>query len=118
VLEKCPDKMQIMSSFIQPNGFIKQLNENDYKKYFGDEYDNVKFLNDSNLSSIYENYGEIDISSIISFSKDNDVITNVNINLLHNGFAGRTWLKPGDDLYKGNGRIKHEQYNIQQGPFQ
>src|SRR5690606_27474127 len=51
-LEKCPDKMQIMSSFIQPNGFIKQLNENDYKKYFGDEYDNVKLLSDSNLSAI------------------------------------------------------------------
>lgn len=116
--EKYPDKMQIMSSFIQPNGFIKQLNENDYKKYFGDEYDDVKLLSDSNLSVMYENYGEIDISSIISFSKGNDVITNVNINLLHNGFAGRTWLKPGEDLYKGNGRIKHEQYNLQQGPFQ
>ena len=117
-IEKSPDKMKIMSSFIQPNGFIKQLTEQDYIKYFGIEYEGVKVLNDSYLSTIYENYGEIDISSVISISKGNDVITNVNVNLLHNGFAGRTWLMPGEDLYKGNGRIKHEQYNIQQGPFQ
>lgn len=25
---------------------------------------------------------------------------------------------PGADLYKGNGRVKHEHHNIQQGPFQ
>lgn len=116
--DKFPDKMHIMSSFVQPNGFIKQLNENDYIKYFGDEYNEVNTLKDSELSSIYEDYGELDISSVISLLKDNDVITNVNINLLHNGFAGRTWLTPGEDLYKGNGRIKHEHYNIQQGPFQ
>tara|TARA_B110000008_G_C16782495_1_gene489280 strand:- start:354 stop:839 length:486 start_codon:yes stop_codon:yes gene_type:complete len=30
----------------------------------------------------------------------------------------RTWVQPGTDLYKGNGRVKHESYNIQQGPFQ
>lgn len=116
--DKTPDKMQIMSSLIQPNGFIKQLNQNDYIKYFGDEYDNVSTHKDSELSSIYEGYGEIDVSSVISFLDQKDIITNVNINLLHNSFAGRTWLQPGEDLYKGNGRIKHEHYTIQQGPFQ
>ena len=45
-------------------------------------------------------------------------ISNLSIALLHNGFARRDWLFPGTDLYKGNGRVKHEYYNIQQGPFQ
>ncbi len=27
-------------------------------------------------------------------------------------------MKPGKDLYKGNGRVKHESHIIQQGPFQ
>jgi hypothetical protein len=63
-------------------------------------------------------FGELDLSSIITLKKNGDTIANFNVNLLHNGYAGRTWIKPGIDLYKGNGRIKHESYHIQQGPFQ
>ena len=37
---------------------------------------------------------------------------------MHNGFARRSWILPGDDLYKGNGRVKHEYHNIEQGPYQ
>src|SRR5690606_14673531 len=36
--EKKPDYMQISSSFVQPNGFFKQLNEDDYYQYFGSAY--------------------------------------------------------------------------------
>lgn len=118
VHEKFADTMEIMSSLIQPNGFFTQLNENDYLNIFGEKYNLVNQLSDEQLKQICSDFGEIDLSSIITLKKDEEAIANFNVNLIHNGFAGRTWLKPGDDLYKGNGRIKHESYNIQQGPFQ
>lgn len=116
--EKFADTMEIFSSFLQPNGFFTQLNEVDYLKIFGEKYNEVSHLNDDQLKQLCGNYGEIDLSSIITLKKNDEVIANFNINLIHNGFSGRTWLQPGNDLYKGNGRIKHESYHIQQGPFQ
>lgn len=118
VKNKFADTMEIASSCIQPNGFFTQLNEDDYKKIFKEDYNLVNQHSDTKLKEICGDFGEIDLSSIITLKKDDEAIANFNINLIHNGFAGRTWLKPGDDLYKGNGRIKHESYNIQQGPFQ
>jgi predicted dehydrogenase len=118
VHEKFADTMEIVSSLIQPNGFFTQLNENDYLNIFGEEYNLVNQLNDEELKQKCSDFGEIDLSSIITLKKDEEAIANFNVNLIHNGFAGRTWIKPGVDLYKGNGRIKHESYNIQQGPFQ
>ena len=118
VHEKFADTMEIVSSLIQPNGFFTQFNENDYLNIFGEKYNLVNQLNDEQLKQICSDFGEIDLSSIITLKKNEEPIANFNVNLIHNGFAGRTWLKPGDDLYKGNGRIKHESYNIQQGPFQ
>ncbi len=118
VHEKFADTMEIVSSLIQPNGFFTQLNENDYLNIFGEEYNLVNQLNDEELKQKCSDFGEIDLSSIITLKKDEEAIANFNVNLIHNGFAGRTWIKPGADLYKGNGRIKHESYNIQQGPFQ
>lgn len=38
---------------------------------------------------------------------------------VHNGFSQRNWISAkGRDLYKGNGRVRHESYTIEQGPFQ
>lgn len=118
VHKKFADSMEIVSSFIQPNGFFKQLEENDYLDIFGEDYKTVNKWSDEQLNQICSDFGEMDLSTIITLKKDNESIANINVNLIHNGFAGRTWIKPGKDLYKGNGRIKHESYHIQQGPFQ
>jgi len=118
VEKKFADSMEILSSFIKPNGFFTQLNEEDYIKLFGQQYNLVNHYSDVQLKQICSDFGEIDLSAIITLKKNEEAIANFNVNLIHNGFAGRTWIKPGDDLYKGNGRIKHENYNIQQGPFQ
>lgn len=116
--EKLADSMEISSSFIMPNGFFKQLNREDYINFFGEGYNEVNKWTDEQLNVLCNDFGEIDLSSLITLIKNNEPIANLSINLVHNGFAGRTWLNPGRDLYKGNGRIKHESYYIQQGPFQ
>lgn len=115
---KVADSMDIYSSFVQPRGFLQQLNQNDYEAIFGKKYLEVKEKDDAHLYRLFNGYGEMDISSIIRLRKGGDCIANITINLMHNSFAMRTWMKPGTDLYKGNGRVKHEYYNIEQGPFQ
>ena len=66
-----------------------------------------------------KNFGEIEAFSNLQFKKGNKVMTNVSINLTHNGFARRDWVTAeGRDLYKGNGRVRHEYHIIEQGPFQ
>jgi predicted dehydrogenase len=115
---KVADGMEVYSSMFQPNGFLKQINETDYEKYFGNSYSEVKKYSDKELSEVFPTYGEIDLSSVIRLLKDGVCMGNISINLLHNGFGMRNWILPAKDLYKGNGRVKHEYHNIQQGPFQ
>ena len=115
---KLADSMEIASSFVQPNGFFTQLTQEDYRAVFGDRYESATQWSDEQLRPIFNDFVEIDISAILTLKKDDVALANFSVNLLHNGFAGRTWLQPGADLYKGNGRIKHESYQIQQGPFQ
>ena len=115
---KNADAMEIVSSMVRPNGFLRQITEHDYEKMFGADYGRVKRWSDSDLRPVYETYGEIDVSTLVSLKKGSDVVANLSINLMHNGFSRRTWLEPGADLYKGNGRVRHEHHNIQQGPYQ
>lgn len=106
------------SSFVEPRGLLKQLNQNDYKKILGNAYEHTSQLTDKELFKAYENFGEVDATSILQLMNGDDVIGNITLNLLHNSFSRRDWILPGEDLYKGNGRVKHEYHNIQQGPFQ
>lgn len=116
--EKQADAMEIVSSMVRPNGFLQQLTEHDYERLFGGPYRQVKRWSDTDLKPVYEGYGELDVSALISMKKGAETVANLNINLMHNGFSRRTWLRPGADLYKGNGRVRHEHHNVQQGPFQ
>lgn len=116
---KCADSMEVVSSFVQPDGFIKQVGEEDYKNILPEiDNGNTNIWPTENEIKDFSNYGELDLSSIITLKKENINVANFSINLIHNGFSMRTWVQPGTDLYKGNGRVKHESYNIQQGPFQ
>ena len=116
--EKFADRMEIVSSFIQPAGFLRQINETDYRNLLGPNYKDVSSWTDSELYGIMAKYGEIDLAVNVRLIQGMDAIANVSINLVHNGFSRRSWMRPGADLYKGNGRVKHEHHNIQQGPFQ
>ncbi len=115
---KLASNFDVYSSLLQPQSFFEQLETNDYDQLFTDQ---EKYKSRWNIEDIYnkcDGFGELDVSSVITLKKQHIPVCNININLIHNGYAGRTWVKPGKDLYKGNGRIKHESYHIQQGPFQ
>ena len=115
---KLASSFDIYSSLLQPKGFFKQLEIADYDKLFSNDKSCQSRWDTNQVYEKCNGFGELDLSSVVTLKKENVPVANININLIHNGYSGRTWIKPGTDLYKGNGRIKHESYHIQQGPFQ
>ncbi len=115
---KQPDSSEVFTSFVTPEGTITQINQDDYRSYFGKSYDNRKRRSQKELYKIVKNYGESDSFSVVRLLNKGRNICNLSINLLHNSFSRRSWVEPAKDLYKGNGRIKHQSYIIEQGPFQ
>ncbi len=115
--EKKIDNVDIFSNVSRPSDFISQLNLNDYEKIFPgfskhNRYTQKEFLKKT------KKYGEIDAFNSIAFRHEKKVITLASVNLIHNSYSQRGWLEANKDLYKGNGRVRHESHFIEQGPFQ
>lgn len=115
--DKQPDQFEIFSSPLNPRGLGLYLTEKDYIKYFGSDYERTGLSSKQYLEKISD-YGEMDSFNIIRLLKGGENICNISVNLLHSSFSRRSWAAPNVDLYKGNGRVKHQQFIIQQGPFQ
>lgn len=117
--DKKPDRIEVVTSFMTPAGFLKTFNHNDYMNAFGrKEYgDSCKYA-DCYIEKLSPTLGEIDAALQISFIQDNEPICLAQVNLQHNGFTRRSWVTPGQDLYKGIGRVKHEFHEIKSGPMQ
>ncbi len=115
---KLPQFGEVVTSFVQPVGLIEQFSQDDYRKLFGSKYDDINRRDQDLLKTIMNDYGENDAFSIVKLLKGDINICNISINLLHNSFSRRFSLTPAIDLYKSNGRVKHQSFTIQQGPFQ
>ncbi len=116
--EKYFDNVDVCSNFVNPIDFINQLKINDYRKLFKN-FDKHNKYSEKYFIKKCKNFGEIDAFNLLSFKQANKIMTLASINLAHNGCAQRNWVTTiGKDLYKGNGRIRHESHYIEQGPFQ
>ncbi|RMZ82942.1 hypothetical protein DV737_g1827, partial [Chaetothyriales sp. CBS 132003] len=116
---KSPDKIEVVSSFVMPSGFLKTFTYNDYMNDFGPEVygDSCKYT-DRYIQKVSPTFGEIDAALQISFIQDKEPICLAQVNLQHNGFTRRSWVETGPDLYKGVGRVKHEFHEVKSGPMQ
>lgn len=110
--------VDINSQFLRPIDFLHQINLSDYKKIFGQKFEKVNKYSRKELLNLMKYYGEIDAFINLSLKNNNKTICLGSINLIHNSFSQRGNLLPNKNLYKGNGRVRHETYTIQQGPFQ
>ncbi len=112
------DNVDIYANFLRPNDFISQITAEDYQNLFP-HYGKYSPYPDYELFKRMENFGEIDAFNSFAFKQGNRTISLATVNLVHNGFAQRNWVTAaGRDLYKGNGRVRHESHYILQGPFQ
>lgn len=107
------DQCSVYLEGYMPNDFAYAFNNRDYNKILGTN----KFNDILSNENVYDNYGEIDIHSIISFKSKNHIITNCSLNLMQSGFSRRSWSELPINTYKGNGRVRHERLNIQVGPL-
>lgn len=113
---KQSDSMEVFTVLSKPADYIRQFNMNDYRKTFKGEYEPRCSTGEFLKATV--NFGEIDSHSLIRFLQDEATITTVDLSLLHNSLSQRSWVQAREDLYKGNGRVKHEYHSLQQGPFQ
>jgi hypothetical protein len=114
---KSADAMRIHSAFVQPHGLLRQLTRQDYQRLFGPEYASTCPYSDTELSRQFRDFGEVDLNAVVTFLSDGVAVGQASLNLLHNSFSRRGWLYPPADLYKGNGRVKHEHHRVHVGPF-
>ena len=112
------DNVDVYANFLRPNDFISQITVEDYQNLFPN-YDTHCPYPDHELFKRMENFGEIDAFNSFAFKHGDRAISLATVNLVHSGFAQRNWVTAaGRDLYKGNGRVRHESHYILQGPFQ
>jgi predicted dehydrogenase len=101
-------------STFNPKDSLTVINDQDYQNLFRThKFDNIFKISENK----FKNYGEIDFHSIINFKKDDKTITNCTLNLMQSGFSRRSWSNLPKDIYKGNGRVRHERLNIEVGPL-
>jgi hypothetical protein len=112
---KMPDEFDTFASAVYPQGLMQNITAKDYENLFGShttQYD------DDHYQSAMKHFGEIDVVGNITVKKNATPVGLLSVNLLHSSFSKRSWQVPSEDLYKGNGRVKHQTYMIEQGPFQ
>lgn len=114
---KVPDSMRIHAAAVRPAGLLRQLGGGDLERLFGPGYRKACPLSDSELLRRFRACGEVDLSATIEFLMEGEAAALASLDLLHNSFSRRSWLEPAADLYKGNGRVKHEHHRVHVGPF-
>lgn len=115
---KTADDVEVFSAFVRPDGLAEQIGRRQYEALFGArEYEAACPEVDSELLCKYAGCGEIDASATLSLRRAGVPFSMATLDLLHNSYSRRAWLAPDRDLYKGNGRVKHEDHSIEVGPF-
>lgn len=84
-----------------------------YKNIFGAE---TKLPVNKNMGEV-DSYTRFIFRSAPFATALGRIVTYGNVNLLQSGFSKRSWFHLPVDTYKGNGRIRHEYFNINIGPL-
>jgi hypothetical protein len=112
---KRPDHLSIFNQVLRPFDHYEILNETDYTKLLGKR--DIRLPSNTHGDNDYLTYGELDSYSQLQLSRDNKVLTTVQMSLMQSGFSQRAWAELPEDTYKGNGRVRHEFINIHVGPL-
>ena len=111
------DDVECFASFLRPDGLALQMPRDVLRNAFGPDYDKACPETDEELARRYGACGEVDVEASFALRRGGVPFSLASLSLLHGGYARRSWLLPDRDLYKGNGRVKHEEHSIEVGPF-
>jgi hypothetical protein len=111
------DAIASMTGAARPDSFLRQVPRATYDRRWGTAWRANQSATDAELKSQMRNYGELDMAALTTMNSDGVPLTLSQITLLHTSFSRRSWPTSRPDLYKANGRVKHEHHNIVVGPF-
>jgi predicted dehydrogenase len=114
---KHANNVRVFASMITAESHVQHLSRKDYLRLFGERYAEFCPHGDTDLRNALHRCGEIDVSAVATFCNDDTPLANASFDLQHTGFSRRSWVAPPADLYKGNGRVKHEHHRVHIGPF-
>ncbi len=109
-----PDRAKLFTTPYSAKDFLVSFTEEHYNKLFNKEChfeDVYSLVEDNKLNE----FGELDCFNLLQLKKGSSNLCTGSFNLLQTGFSERSWLELPKNTYKGNGRIRHEQINIQFG---
>lgn len=107
--DKKPDSFTAIHKTVRPQDQLFQLDKC-YSKLFNKDVAKLP-------KEHYSEMGELDSYSILQFKHKDNIVATANLNMLHSGFSRRASAELAKDVYKGNGRVRHERINIQVGPI-
>jgi predicted dehydrogenase len=110
---KRPDTAEIVARRFGPYDFLHQMTQEDYATLFDAQLPRAWFTPERMKG--LKNFGEQDVFVMCQLKRDDVVVTTGSINLQQNSFSRRSWMKQASDVYKGNGRVRHERLNLQVG---
>jgi predicted dehydrogenase len=117
---KRADGVEVFANLSRPSDFIGQIGVDDLTRLFGERNGGaISTMSEESFAARTRLFGELDGFVSFDFKRGDQTITLVSTNLIHNSLSQRGWVtRAGQDLLYGNGRVRHEMFNIQQGPFQ
>jgi predicted dehydrogenase len=112
------DSFTSYASAIRPPGFLKQVPRETYEHQFSKEaWDRACPEDQAVIAARTQRLGELDVFAVNTFHRDGEAVLLSHVGLLHTSVSQRAWLQSNPDLYKGNGRVRHEHHDFRLGPF-
>lgn len=127
--QKTIDSLSVVSSVIRPDGYMLQQTVDDLLKNFANAKNSSELTkirqtvcgsdkDDHKSEDEYKWHGEVDANIQIECRCGGVSVATGTVELIHNSFSRRSDPRLAEDLYKGNGRVKHESHCLRQGHYQ
>ena len=110
---KRPDRAELFVKHFGPYDFLHQIDAADYRRLFGTDIFAPCFTPEKLQAA--RQFGEQDVFILCQLKRGDIVTTTATLNLQQNSFSRRAWTETPDDVYKGNGRVRHERVTLQVG---
>ncbi|MEM9214935.1 MAG: hypothetical protein AAGD25_11385 [Cyanobacteria bacterium P01_F01_bin.150] len=107
--KQAADELDVFVQSFQPSDFMAQLQPHHYERFF--QQDLSQHFSSERIEAL-KHYGEMDLFVLAQFRQKDAVLTTTYLNLQQNSFSRRASPSLPADIYKGNGRIRHERVNI------
>lgn len=111
VAYKSQDTADLVVRRFRPYDFLHQMDAANYGLLLGSDEFGSYF--DPAMLEHARSMGEIDAYILCQLKRGDVVVTTGSINLQQNSFSRRAWVNLPEDIYKGNGRVRHERMTVQ-----